>query len=719
MNQAGLIFGLSLLLIIAVDCEENSTVKHINITPVNIAQDGEEWARHAYSQQTTRLLKATTTRSTHAKSLSISPPPPPPPPPPPLPFYPRAPDAPPPSPATSSPPPKIFLVSRPSVVSKPPPLPPPPKTITRPPSPSPPSAAVDAQTLESPPSPQLSPAPNPRPAPRSPIINASPPPPPSGINQGSSSSKCWFFFSLNSSIPMPCANFSFASRGWLIGASFESKSCAMEGARIGAGFYQSTIQAQIVFRQTDPSTVSNLNYIGNLVSSTSKASDLFTSLRLTSCSKPATVEIRTTCISPLIQHQYPLILTNPLCWSPPPRPPISPSPTPPLSPLPVPFPSPLPNPPLNPPQSPPPRPSAQPPSTFPKLNDIRPQPPQVNAENGAPPSPQPPSSPPKPSPPPPRPPSPLPPWPPRPPPPSPPLPSPPIPPFPPPRPPRPPPPRPPSPPPPRPPRPPPPFPPPQPSTPRPRPTFRSSPPFPPPPTALAADAPHPPSALAADAPPSLPLLNLSGVAYDGYLKNCIVYVDLNGDEEYSVGEPAGVSMGKVGWSISVTSDQQGFNTFVLPSDQTENRNVELPSPSCYDADTFLTLPIPLAAPPNSNVISPLSTLLVFRPDGVTLSDMEIVVKAGFNIPYRYRIGLTDAYVSYGKNLPGSFNMVLAEQLVGSVVIQTSYLLASGTTIEKVSRTVFKSVALIAWTQYSIGFPVNNVRCFDLSLSFTT
>lgn len=148
--------------------------------------------------------------------------------------------------------------------------------------------------------------------------------------------------------------------------------------------------------------------------------------------------------------------------------------------------------------------------------------------------------------------------------------------------------------------------------------------------------------------------------------------------------------------------------FILPSDQTADRNVDLPSATCYDTLTLLSLPIPLAAPPNSNVISPLSTLMVFRPQGVSVSDMELAIKAGFGIPYRLRIGLTDAYVQYANHLPGSFNLVLAEQLVGSVVIQTSYLLVNGTTVGDIAKTVFRSVALIAWTQYEIGSPVNNV-----------
>jgi hypothetical protein len=51
--------------------------------------------------------------------------------------------------------------------------------------------------------------------------------------------------------------------------------------------------------------------------------------------------------------------------------------------------------------------------------------------------------------------------------------------------------------------------------------------------------------------------------------------------------------------------------------------------------------IPLAAPAGSKVISPLSTLLVFAPNGV--SDMEQAIMFGFSIPSRFTIGQTDAY----------------------------------------------------------------------------
>jgi len=81
---------------------------------------------------------------------------------------------------------------------------------------------------------------------------------------------------------------------------------------------------------------------------------------------------------------------------------------------------------------------------------------------------------------------------------------------------------------------------------------------------------------------------------------------------------------------------------------TQNRTIDdlIIGGICFDTATLLTLVTPLAAPAGSSAISPLSTLLVFAPPGVSRADMARAIMAGFSIPSNFVIGTSDAYQEY-------------------------------------------------------------------------
>ncbi|GAX84430.1 hypothetical protein CEUSTIGMA_g11850.t1 [Chlamydomonas eustigma] len=207
----------------------------------------------------------------------------------------------------------------------------------------------------------------------------------------------------------------------------------------------------------------------------------------------------------------------------------------------------------------------------------------------------------------------------------------------------------------------------------------------------------------------------------GYLKYCIVFADVDNNQKYTTGvDPASLTNLTGGWTLTLKGrNQSSSNLFVQPSTQIVNRTV---SPStlsmCYDTTTLLTLVIPLAAPAGSTVISPLSTLLVFAPSGVSTAAMRKAITTGFNLSSSFVMGTTDAYKEYlVKGTPGAFTLVLAEQLVSSVVVQTSYMLAKNIQdVPKVATAVFQSVALIVYTQYITGQPVSNLASALSTLS---
>jgi hypothetical protein len=81
----------------------------------------------------------------------------------------------------------------------------------------------------------------------------------------------------------------------------------------------------------------------------------------------------------------------------------------------------------------------------------------------------------------------------------------------------------------------------------------------------------------------------------------------------------------------------------------QDRTITLPSTTCYDSATMLSLVIPLGAPGGSTVLSPLSTLLALAPYGLDAGAMEQAIMAGFKLPSNFKIGHTDAYYELNVN----------------------------------------------------------------------
>ena len=55
----------------------------------------------------------------------------------------------------------------------------------------------------------------------------------------------------------------------------------------------------------------------------------------------------------------------------------------------------------------------------------------------------------------------------------------------------------------------------------------------------------------------------------GYLRNCIVYVDIDGNQRYTSGDPAGLTSMSSQWTINLLNSQKSYDLFVQPSSQVE------------------------------------------------------------------------------------------------------------------------------------------------------
>ncbi|GAX86461.1 hypothetical protein CEUSTIGMA_g13871.t1, partial [Chlamydomonas eustigma] len=104
-------------------------------------------------------------------------------------------------------------------------------------------------------------------------------------------------------------------------------------------------------------------------------------------------------------------------------------------------------------------------------------------------------------------------------------------------------------------------------------------------------------------PPPSPAAIAAGVAYDGYLVNCTVYLDVNSSSTFEaiIRSPHTHTTSTGTWSIiSDVNTLQSTPLRIVPGEL-----------SCVDLTFHTQLLLPLAAPPGSNIISPLTTLLMY------------------------------------------------------------------------------------------------------------
>ncbi|KAL4419903.1 hypothetical protein ABPG75_007001 [Micractinium tetrahymenae] len=216
--------------------------------------------------------------------------------------------------------------------------------------------------------------------------------------------------------------------------------------------------------------------------------------------------------------------------------------------------------------------------------------------------------------------------------------------------------------------PPPPSPPPPPPSPSPSPP-RPSPPQPrpsPPPPTREGGAGSPPS-------PPPPTITCSGVAYDGYLSACTLFLDASGDGQLQDGELSATIVNGSFALSGLASVSQLAPLYVVPAERSKARVRAGSTSVCHDIATLLPQDLPLAAPrPDSCnaslVVSPLTTLLALAPEGSGLSEASL--KAALGLPSNWSLLTTDA-------LKAAVQGSAAAKQVLSVELQLKQAVASG------------------------------------------
>ena len=124
-----------------------------------------------------------------------------------------------------------------------------------------------------------------------------------------------------------------------------------------------------------------------------------------------------------------------------------------------------------------------------------------------------------------------------------------------------------------------------------------------------------------------------GVTYVGYISNCTVFLDMNGDSSFDpASEPFNVTDDAGFWSLEVPSDRLDNNTSMI---RLKTELSGLKDGSCIDVTNALPLLLPLASPLGASVIGPLTTLIVhiMGLPGISLSETqaEDCVKEAFGL----------------------------------------------------------------------------------------
>ena len=112
-------------------------------------------------------------------------------------------------------------------------------------------------------------------------------------------------------------------------------------------------------------------------------------------------------------------------------------------------------------------------------------------------------------------------------------------------------------------------------------------------------------------PPPPPPTIASGVAYDGYLSGCRIFLDLDGDgTEQPLTEPHTTTDFAGRWSLDLSS--VGKNSMMMNA----TLRIVPGDAKCYDVTFQTQLRLPLASSSGSSVIGPLTTLTVSFSSGL-------------------------------------------------------------------------------------------------------
>ncbi|MEG4521442.1 DUF4347 domain-containing protein [Microcoleus sp. C2D2] len=193
----------------------------------------------------------------------------------------------------------------------------------------------------------------------------------------------------------------------------------------------------------------------------------------------------------------------------------------------------------------------------------------------------------------------------------------------------------------------------------------------------------------------------SGIAIDGYISGATVFLDANKNGILDTNEP------------STTTDSKGEFNLNIPFDIFDtNKNGEIdPSEGNLvvtggtDTATGLPLETPLTAPPDSSVVTLLTSLIADLTDkGIAPEEAQSLVKAALGLPADVDLTSLDPIDATNNNQPGGVQVLAAMVKVQNFITQTAALIDGASSAA--SHDIVKAVVSSITNQIQSGTVLN-------------
>ncbi|MEG4208912.1 Calx-beta domain-containing protein [Microcoleus sp. S13_B4] len=195
--------------------------------------------------------------------------------------------------------------------------------------------------------------------------------------------------------------------------------------------------------------------------------------------------------------------------------------------------------------------------------------------------------------------------------------------------------------------------------------------------------------------------SFSGIAIDGYISGATLFLDANKNGVLDGGEP------------STTTDSGGKFNLDIPFETFDtNKNGEIdPSEGNLvvtggiDTATGLPLETPLTAPPDSSVVTLLTSLIADLTDkGIAPEEAQSLVKAALSLPADVDLTSFDPIEATNNNIPGGVQVLAAMVKVQNFITQTAALIDGASSA--VNTDIVKAVVSSITAQIQSGTVLN-------------
>ncbi|MEG3997409.1 MULTISPECIES: FG-GAP-like repeat-containing protein [unclassified Microcoleus] len=194
---------------------------------------------------------------------------------------------------------------------------------------------------------------------------------------------------------------------------------------------------------------------------------------------------------------------------------------------------------------------------------------------------------------------------------------------------------------------------------------------------------------------------ISGIAIDGYISGATLFLDANKNGILDANEPSTITNSNGEFNLNIP-----FETF----DTNKNGEIDpsegnLVATGGTDTATGLPLETPLTAPPDSSVVTLLTTLVADLTDkGIALEEAQSLVKAALSLPAEVDLTSFDPIEATNNNQPGGVQVLAAMVKVQNFITQTSGLIDGASSA--VNTDIVKAVVSSITNQIQSGTVLN-------------